>query len=82
MLFPWADSILRDIGFGVRLWRRHKAVTAAGGVSLSLAIGACAAAFSLSDALILRPLPVDDPRSLIDVAQRAAAHTRDGLSFN
>src|SRR5688572_2909891 len=79
---PWLDSILRDIGFGVRLCRRHKAVTAAAVVSLSLAIGACTAAFSLIDALILRPLPVDDPRSLIYIGQRAPADTRDGLSFN
>lgn len=81
-VMPWLDSILRDIGFGVRLCRRYRAVTAAAVISLSLAIGACAAAFSLIDALILRPLPVDDPRSLIYVAQRAPADTRDGLSFN
>ena len=81
-LLPWLDSILRDIGFGIRLCRRHKAVTAAAVISLSLSIGACAAAFSLIDALILRPLPVDDPQSLIYVAQRVPADTRDGLSFN
>ena len=38
----WAlfDSILRDAGFGLRLWRRHKTVTAAAIVSLSLALAA------------------------------------------
>jgi hypothetical protein len=40
-------------------------VTAAVVGSLSLAIGACLAAFSLVDALILRPLPVRDPHRLI-----------------
>jgi predicted permease len=34
-------------------------------LSLSLAIGACTAAFSLIDALILRPLPVPESRQLI-----------------
>ncbi len=81
-LIPRLDSILSDIGFGFRLWRRHKIVTAAAVVSLSLAIGACTAAFSLIDALILRPLPVDDPQSLIYVALRAPSDSRDGLSFN
>src|SRR5687767_14629916 len=63
-LLPRLDSVLRDVGFGLRLCRRDKSVTAAAIVSLSLAIGACAAAFSLIEALILRPLPVDDPRSM------------------
>ena len=34
-------------------------------VSLSLALGACVAAFSLVDALILRPLPVRQPERLM-----------------
>ena len=76
------ESVVRDVGFGLRLWRRHKVVTAAALVSLSLAIGACAAGFSLVDALVLRLLPVDDPRSLIRVALRGPGDTRDGLSFN
>jgi predicted permease len=76
------ESIVRDIAFGLRVCRGSKAVTAAAVVSLSLAIGACTAAFSLIDALLLRPLPVDDPSSLIYVAVRAPGETRDGLSFN
>ena len=39
-------SILLDVNFALRLWRRNKTVTAAALISLSLAIGACAAAFS------------------------------------
>ena len=81
-LLPRLESIRRDVEFGLRLWRRDKIVTAAALVSLSLAIGACTAAFSLIDALILRPLPVDDPHSLIYVALRAPGDSRDGLSFN
>jgi putative ABC transport system permease protein len=81
-IFSRLESILRDIAFGLRLWRRNKAVTAAAILSLSLAIGACTAAFSLIDALILRPLPVDDPKSLVYIALRAPADARDGLSFN
>ena len=79
---PRLESILRDIGFALRLCRRNKLVTAAALVSLSLAIGACTAAFSLIDALVLRALPVETPRSLIYVALRAPADSADGLSFN
>jgi predicted permease len=81
-LLPRFESVLRDIVFGLRLCRRDKIVTAAAVISLSLAIGACAAGFSLVDALVLRPLPVDDPGSLIRLALRAPGDTRDALSFN
>jgi predicted permease len=81
-LMPWLESVLRDVGFGLRVLRRNKTVSAAAIVSLSLAIGACTAAFSLIDALILRPLPVDDPDSLSYVALRAPGDARDNLSFN
>jgi predicted permease len=81
-LFPRLESMLRDVSFAVRLWRRNKLVTGAALVSLSLAIGACTAAFSLIDALMLRTLPVDEPRSLVYVALRRPAEPHDGLSFN
>ena len=81
-VFPRVESILRDVAFAMRLWRRNKLVTGAALVSLSLAVGACTAAFSLIDALILRPLPVDDPQSLVYVALRGPTDARDGLSFN
>lgn len=64
-LLPWLDSLLRDTRFGLRMLRKNPVVTAAAIVSLSLAMGACAAAFSLIDALILRPLPVRDPAGLV-----------------
>jgi putative ABC transport system permease protein len=81
-LFPRIESIFRDVAFAMRLWRRNKLVTGAALVSLSLAVGACTAAFSLIDALILRPLPVDDPQTLIYVGLRGPTDARDGLSFN
>src|SRR5512145_1127091 len=52
------ESILMDVGFGLRLCRKHATVTVSAVLSLSLAIGACTAAFSLIDALSLRPLSV------------------------
>ncbi len=64
-LLPWVDSILRDVRLGVRMLRKNATVTGAAVVSLSLALGACVAAFSLIDALILRPLPVRQPEQLI-----------------
>ena len=64
-LLPWLDSLARDVRLGVRVLLKNGLVTAAAIVSLSLALGACAAAFSLVDALILRPLPVHQPERLV-----------------
>ncbi|MPY87818.1 MAG: FtsX-like permease family protein [Luteitalea sp.] len=64
-IVSWLESLLKDVRFGVRMLRKDAVVTGAAVMSLSLAIGACTAAFSLIDALILRPLPVRAPEQLI-----------------
>src|SRR5262245_57705246 len=52
-LLPWLDAIVRDVAFGVRMLRKDAVASTAAVVSLGLAMGACAAAFMLVDALIL-----------------------------
>lgn len=64
-LLPWLDSLVRDLRLGTRMLRKNGLVTAAAILSLSMALGACVAAFSLVDALILRSLPVHQPERLI-----------------
>ena len=64
-LLPRLESLVQDAQFGLRMLRRNPVVTVAAVFSLSLAIGACTAAFSLIDALILRPLPVHEPERLV-----------------
>jgi putative ABC transport system permease protein len=64
-LVPWLESLVQDVRFGARVLLKNRATTAAAMVSLSLALGACTAAFALIDALILRPLPVYQPERLV-----------------
>jgi putative ABC transport system permease protein len=64
-VLPWLESLWRDLRLGLRMLRKDAVVSAAAIVSLGLAIGACTAAFSLIDALILRQLPVRDPHRLV-----------------
>src|SRR5579862_4055765 len=65
----WLDALLRDFRLGLRMLAKHRTASLAAIVSLALAIGAYTAAFTLIDALILRPLPLPAPRQLIDVAR-------------
>ncbi len=65
---PWLDSLVRDVRLGVRTLRKDAVVTATAVTSLALALGACVAAFSLIDALMLRPLPVQHPERLVYLA--------------
>jgi hypothetical protein len=70
-LLSSVESLWRDLRLGVRLLRKDAVVSLAAVVSLGLAIGACTAAFSLIDALILRQLPVRDPYRLVYVNRAA-----------
>jgi putative ABC transport system permease protein len=67
-LLPWLDAVVRDVRFGFRVLRKDAVVTSAAIVTLALAMGACIASFALIDALILRPLPVREPRRLVYLA--------------
>jgi predicted permease len=63
-LLSWLDSLRSDAVFGWRQLKKRKATSAAAVLSLGLAIGSCAAAFRLVDALLWRPLPVANPSRL------------------
>src|ERR1700720_3519564 len=65
----WIESLFRDFRFGLRMLSKYRAATFAALASLALALGACTAAVSLIDALMLRPLPVRDPHHLFDLAR-------------
>jgi putative ABC transport system permease protein len=67
-LLPWLDSMGRDVRLGARMLRKNAVVTGAAVLSLALALGACVAAFTLVDALVLRPLPVRRPERLVYLA--------------
>ena len=71
----WLDSLRADVIFGWRQLKRNKVTSFAAVLSLALAIGACAGAFRLIDALLLRPLPVAH-------ADRLYALSRQGIGFH
>ncbi|HVT96257.1 MAG TPA: ABC transporter permease, partial [Acidobacteriaceae bacterium] len=54
----WAETLLRDAGFGLRILKKSPAFTATALITLALGIGANAALFTLVRGILLRPLPV------------------------
>ena len=58
------EDLGKDVRHAFRMMRRSPAVTAVAVLSLALGIGASTAIFTVFDALLLRPLPVDRPDTL------------------
>jgi len=67
---PWLEGLIQDVRYGVRTLRRAPIFTAVTIATLTLAIGANTAAFSLVDPLLFRGLPVRDPGSLVQFTWR------------
>lgn len=67
----WLETLLQDLGYGVRALRLSPAFTLVAALSLALGIGANTAIFSLMDALLLRSLPVREPERLVTLGNPA-----------
>ncbi len=66
------ESVRRDIGYALRWLARSPGFTAVAVASLAMGIGFNTALFSIVDALLLRPLPVQRPDRLVDVYTRGS----------
>ena len=62
---PAIETFLQDLRYAARMLRRDPAFATVAIVSLAIGIGASTAAFSVFNAVMLRPLPVSDPGRLV-----------------
>jgi predicted permease len=61
----WVEQIWQDLRYASRVLRRSPGFTLAAVASLAIGIGANIALFTVADALLLRPLPVERPHELV-----------------
>jgi predicted permease len=74
-------NLISDFRFSLRLLRRNPGFAAAAIVVLALGIGANTAIFSVVNAVLLRPLPFDDPSRLMQVWHVPPAKSFPGMTM-
>lgn len=79
---PLVETLFHDIRHGLRVLEKNPTYTLIAIVSLSLGIGANAATFSFADAILLRPLPVEDPDNVVVVGSLNRASASASTSLN
>lgn len=75
-------GLWRDVKYALRTLLKNRLVTGIAIFSLALAIGGNATVFSMVDAFILQPPPVESPESLVLIGERARSTPDFVVSFN
>ena len=73
------DNLLTDLRLGSRALTKSPGFTLVALLSLTLGIGANTAIFTLLNAIMLRPLPVQNPQQLVLFGHGRAVGSTDGL---
>jgi putative ABC transport system permease protein len=65
--FPFLESLVQDVRYGLRGLRKAPGFTAVATITLALGIGATTAIFSVVNTVLIRPLPYKDSGRLAEI---------------
>jgi predicted permease len=65
----WEDEMFQDLRYGVRVLLKNPGLSLIAVLTLALGIGANTAIFTLLDKVLIRTLPVEQPRQLVALAK-------------
>src|SRR5882757_11379712 len=68
----WVEMVGRDFAYALRTLRRSRGFAVVAALTLALGIGANTAIFTLLDQVLLRLLPVKDPKQLVLLTSRGS----------
>jgi putative ABC transport system permease protein len=74
----WIGTVVQDVRYACRGFRRNPLFTLSVLVTLALGIGATTAVFSVVDRILFRPLPYADPSRIVSVG---LAHSLEHEEF-
>src|SRR5579863_9519230 len=74
-------TLWNDIRYGIRMLAANPGFSAVAILSLAIGIGANTSTFSLADAMLLRPLPVDHPADVVRVVSTSQAERYGRISY-
>jgi predicted permease len=79
-IWPWLESFWQDLAYGFRAMRRQPGFTAVALMALGSAIGIDTSLFTAFNAVALRPWPVRDPGSVVNINQVLMDGPRKGAT--
>jgi predicted permease len=79
--WTWVDRFGQDLRYSIRMLRKSPGFTAMAVLILALGIGVNVAGFGFFDLMILRPLPVRHPETLLRFQRQGSGNFSDNFSY-